>query len=375
MPHFVLRPSALFRRGWLIFCLACTSVTAVFTPRVDAGLTLDVSFDDPGDTYAAFYAQLHDVAEAAAADWGQYFTTPGTVTLGLEIQITASIPRATGRSDSSTYVTTIGGVNVFEQSAATQVRTGTDVNGAAPDVLIQIAPNYMSNELWFDPNPTARVAPVPIDRTDAVSVFLHEFGHAFGFNGWKSGTDGTSPDDGFGPYESTFDQYETFDGANLWFNGPYAMSVYGGPMAVTYDNNAHFGNALPRPGSDLIPDLMNGVVYYRGTRYAISPLDLAVMKDVGLPVQTPGDVTYDGLVNGQDLAAVASHWLQSGPHVDGDANSDGLVNGQDLAVIASHWLQYFGGGQGGATAVPEPSTIVLAALGAVALLACRRNAA
>lgn len=289
------------------------------------------------------------------------------MTVDLTIDITTSVPRAAGTSDSSTYLQTVNGVDVYEQSVATQVRTGIDPNGSASDATIYISPDYMTNELWFDPSPTARSAPVPSNRTDADSVFIHEFGHIFGFNGWKSGTDGTSP----GNYESTFDRYETFDGTNLWFNGPAAMKLYGGPVPITYGDNFHVGNAASRPGSDLISDLMNGVVFYRGTRYDISPLDLAIMKDVGLPVQLPGDVNSDGIVNGLDINVIASHWLQSGPGIAGDANGDGVVNGLDINLIATHWL-LSDGGSGSAT-VPEPATAFLAALGGLALLAHRRR--
>ena len=51
----------------------------------------------------------------------------------------------------------------------------------------------------------------------------------------------------------------------------------------------------------------------------------------------PGDANQDGIVNGQDIAQVASHWLQSGVET-GDTNGDAVVNGQDIAAIASHWL-------------------------------------
>jgi hypothetical protein len=90
--------------------------------------------------------------------------------------------------------------------------------------------------------------------------------------------------------------------------------------------------------------------------------------DVGLDnvvVGLPGDVNHDGVVNGLDIADVASHWLQTGTGVMGDANGDGTVNGLDIALIASNWLR----ASGGAASVPEPSTIVLAALGALVLLA------
>jgi probable HAF family extracellular repeat protein len=77
-----------------------------------------------------------------------------------------------------------------------------------------------------------------------------------------------------------------------------------------------------------------------------------------------GDVNYDGIVNGLDIAAVASRWLQAGENVEGDANHDGVVNGLDIAMIASHWLSTAGGASGSAAGrltVPEPSSFVLSA--------------
>ena len=57
--------------------------------------------------------------------------------------------------------------------------------------------------------------------------------------------------------------------------GPAAEALYGGAVPITFGNNFHIGNSPPRPGDDafLVPDLMNGVVFYRGMSYGISPLD------------------------------------------------------------------------------------------------------
>ena len=93
----------------------------------------------------------------------------------------------------------------------------------------------------------------------------------------------------------------------------------------------------------------------------------------------PGDVNGDGIVNGLDIALVASHWLQTGIKLTlaGDANADGIVNGLDIGLIASDWLQTASGGGGsGANAkgVPEPSTYLLALCGAAIALACRWRA-
>ena len=65
---------------------------------------------------------------------------------------------------------------------------------------------------------------------------------------------------------------------------------------------------------------------------------------------------------------MASHWLQVGLGIPGDANGDGIINGQDLAVMASHWLD---AASGTAAAVPEPSTAFLVTIG-VALIVTGR---
>jgi T5SS/PEP-CTERM-associated repeat protein len=87
-----------------------------------------------------------------------------------------------------------------------------------------------------------------------------------------------------------------------------------------------------------------------------------------------GDINLDGVVNGLDIAAVSSHWFQTGSAaINGDANGDGVVNGLDIALISSHWLQTGAAGGGSGTAVPEPSTLILATLGGLALFAYRRR--
>jgi hypothetical protein len=174
-----------------------------------------------------------------------------------------------------------GAYNVFEQGAAAEVRTGVDPNGATADIELVFSSGYLMSELWFDPDPVARTAAVDPSRTDAMSVMLHELGHAFAFNGWRDPFTGALP----GDYQSTFDEQVVIDGTNFYFTGANAQAVYGGPVPVTFGNINHIGNDAPRPGSDLIPDLMNGVVFFRGVRYDISALDLAIAEDTGLALR------------------------------------------------------------------------------------------
>ena len=104
------------------------------------------------------------------------------------------------------------------------------------------------------------------------------------------------------------------------------------------------------------------------------PFPLYALSTV-LTVPTPpppplvGDVNGDHIVNGQDLALVSSAWQATGVNA-ADVNGDMIVNGQDLALISSNWLATDAGGM--SNAVPEPTTLILAAIGGLALLACRR---
>ena len=110
------------------------------------------------------------------------------------------------------------------------------------------------------------------------------------------------------------------------------------------------------------------------TTYGLSiPLltDKQMVTLTGLVPQLAGDANFDGVVNGLDVSYVSSHWLTTGSSIPADANGDGVVNGLDISLIASNWLQTDSGGHG--AAVPEHSTLVLATIGGLTLLACRRR--
>jgi len=82
-------------------------------------------------------------------------------------------------------------------------------------------------------------------------------------------------------------------------------------------------------------------------------------------VPLAGDTNGDGIVNGQDIAAVASNWLGN-PASMADVNNDRIINGQDIALIASNWLgTRDDAGIATAAAVPEPASIVLLVVGAI----------
>jgi len=291
VPRHVPRRAAAQAGRWLI-----TGLLAAAAGTAPAAVSFSTVFDDPGAQYSAYYADITAAVASAGSAWVSALGYDTSTTITVQVGFDA-IPTANGRSATSHFVGTWNGQDLFEMSAATKLKTGLDVNGAAPDVEFRFGINgYLQDELWFGAGGV-----VPADKTDAYSVVLHEFGHAFSFNGWRDGSTGALP----GNYLSTFDRWVTLDpaapgGPTLYFTGPQAMAVYGGPVPLTFGNYAHVGNGdlapggvLPngREGFQLLsaanPVLMNGVVYYRGTRYDIDPLALAITADAGLPALAP----------------------------------------------------------------------------------------
>lgn len=250
-----------------------------------ADIGWSVNFSDPSNTYASYYSTITANLMAAGNAWGSHLVGTGTIDVNISF---ADIPTADGGAATNVYDhTTAGGVNVFQQGTAYEINTGIDPNGSTSDINIRLGNDWMHNTIWWDPNPTARTAAIPAYKVDGQSVLMHELGHGLAFNGWLDGTNGQNPG-----YESPYDENVVFDGSNLYFTGAHAEAAYGGPVPLTYGNYAHYGNAAPRPGSELAGTrLMNGVVTYYQTRWNVTDLDLGVLADSGYTLKAVPEPT------------------------------------------------------------------------------------
>ena len=91
---------------------------------------------------------------------------------------------------------------------------------------------------------------------------------------------------------------------------------------------------------------------------------------------TSGDANGDHKVDGGDLALMGGAWMQSGQtwgtgNFNGDPN--GMVDGGDLALMGGNWMWTKPSGAPGAAELPEPATMALLSLGAVALIRRKRS--
>jgi hypothetical protein len=133
------------------------------------------------------------------------------------------------------------------------------------------------------------------------------------------------------------------------------------------------------------------VLLNRSTSLKISEWLAVLAGDPGMPYPDPttgynsdvsvffnrrphdGDATGDGRVNVDDLGVLASNYDGIGKTWEqGDFTEDTIVNVDDLGILASNydWTDDFGLGGG---QVPEPASLALLSVGALALLRRRRG--
>ena len=285
-------PTRRFRLAPMVCAMLLGGALVAGSKDASAQAQIEVVFDDPGALFTQFHADIQRVTLAAGASWLSHFAPAGSATV-LTVRIGFdALATATGRSLVSSFAGVSGsGLNLFSQGAAHELLTGIDPNGSAPDIEIVFGTGgYLQNELWFDPTPLLRNVPVPQTQTDAYSVLQHELAHALGFNGWLDNHTGSVPGNDASTFDALVGAHPQAAGGGLYFLGAAAMAAYGGPVPLTDGNYTHFGNWAPGEGSGLLPDLMNGLVFYRGTRYEVSALNLAVMQDLGLPMRHVGVV-------------------------------------------------------------------------------------
>ena len=91
-----------------------------------------------------------------------------------------------------------------------------------------------------------------------------------------------------------------------------------------------------------------------------------------------GDTDLSGTVGPADLTALKLAWLQSGGWANGDFNGDTTIGPADLTALKLNWLfdtlDDEGGGNTGGGGIPEPSTMMLLGVGALAVLRRRGGA-
>jgi hypothetical protein len=111
--------------------------------------------------------------------------------------------------------------------------------------------------------------------------------------------------------------------------------------------------------------------YYQGGDTYLHPVYHE--NSVELKAFTVGDSNQNGFVDGADYTKWADNYLEgtSGGVWQGDFNGDGVVDGADYTLWADHYTGDSSAAM--AVAVPEPGTLLLAAIGAAIVYGWRRS--
>ncbi len=248
-----------------------------------------VTVSDPQGLLTPAHVDMVKCLEAALDEWGQYLSGQGTLTVELRVGATAT-NRMSGASTSSISIGTCKNTpapcTLAQDQAIHRLQTGKDnkAQPGMPDIAVTVSPDYWSKLIWVDPDPQARTAAVPADKLDAISVFTHELGHAFGIVGYRSL-------DTYGPsaapvFLSLYDDQVVVTADGLTFEGPKTKAEFG-PIPLTRNNTTqnvyHYGDTKTKSPYD--DALMNGIVYKYATRYRVGRVDLRILDDLGVPLR------------------------------------------------------------------------------------------
>lgn len=192
------------------------------------------------------------------------------------------------------------GAGFFATVVQQKIQSGTDANGAAAD-----------GDITFNfGNPWAFGTSVGRNQYDFTSTAMHELLHTFGLLSYTEDPGGNT-----GRSWTTFDQFLvtadgsrvinnnyrwssayninlTGGGGGLYFGGPNAVAAYGGPVPLYTPWPWEWGSSVTHLDDDSFTGadtmLMNAVTDTGLGVRVLSPVELAILKDLGYTVFEPG---------------------------------------------------------------------------------------
>src|SRR6185295_9145132 len=320
-----------------------------------AGVQSNFILNDPTGLFAAqplLVANLQAVSQILA----QNFEGKGSI----EVEITPNRDYSGGPAMAPSgvqFVSSDGYFTTVEYNTVYEARTGVDPNGSEPDIRMVLDPGYyLDNVAFLDPSGAARTAAMPADKQDFISGMLRSMVRVMGMSGYQFTTSGAYGF-GWGYYIYTWSDgshlrttYDKLRDTLSTFDGPNAKAVYGGPVPTTLfgpggstQGHTDFYH-LGMPGSDLENDLMNGMGLKPGMRYDLSPVDVAILTDIGwtkAAAPQPAvhcDLNGDGTVSIADFIILASNFGKTDArYSDGDMNGDGQVSIADFIELSANF--------------------------------------
>lgn len=231
---------------------------------------IDVSFDDPLGDLVRVEDDIAATLDAAWDLWAANFDLDNDASIEVEVRADEFAPEGVLAST----VSVVSGLvpeapldpdDAFSPlipGAVSELRTGEDVNGDDPDIVFNM-PLTSVDEFAYR---TDFDDPIGLRQFDGLTVFAHEFGHALAMDGFID----SFRDDAVTLYDSQVLRL----GDGFVFTGENATAVAGEAVALRDDDPYH----LAAPA-----DLMSPTIP-PGEGVEVSDLDLAILKDAGVPI-------------------------------------------------------------------------------------------
>ena len=247
---------------------SATTTVASSAPTSSAHFAYTLDWTSFSAYASSVQASIQSCLTKALNNIGQFFNAKGS----LDIQVIPENTNKTVLAEASGALVPVSSSIASTAHGASQTtdfllesQTGVDINGSQADATVYI---NMANLSQFNLNPSVLPSSSQYDLT---SILTHEMFHALGFDGMigSSTTQMTS-----------YDTYVVTKNGTPYFTGPYAESVYGGPVPLAPvskgSGSAYYHVAV---ASDLMNDSISA-----GQVKTVSKLDLAILQDLGAPI-------------------------------------------------------------------------------------------
>ncbi|MFZ5618859.1 MAG: hypothetical protein ACOZAA_16210 [Pseudomonadota bacterium] len=292
---------------------------------------------------------------AAAEIWNRYFVQ-GAFDIKIELKFSdlAGSTLATGGTSFHFTGADGPGQEIWMVDSLEEYITGAEFTPGGDDIDITLTidtPTLLAGGFFFDPDPFLRTAVVPVDKSDFISLILHEIAHGLGFLGSVAGEPGLIDDPG--PDITPFDDNVDLISGDRFWTGALGAAVYGGAVPLDPGSLSHIADSGDGGFENLMdPSLTDGAREY------ILPLHLAMFEDMGMPVRK-ASLLSDTLYGFDSIADVAAlmdgsdfyDGLGGADSIDGGLGNDTLRGGEGADTLLGGSGRDSLAGDGGADAI------------------------
>ena len=240
------------------------------------------SYSDPGGNYLSQQTLVTTLIQAAGAQIGQYLSGNAVIDVAVTVDetISGSTIAQAGPTSLVTEGTLASGAKLMQTAAAAEIKTGVDPNGTTSEISVTLTRlffNTASDYLGTDNS-------VPAGKFDAISVLTHEMTHGIAFTGYLQNSDFSGNTVARQSFYSDYDTMVASINSQPYFTGKVATIVYGSALPLTKTTSSSAIYHVDSTASSVLAHDLMAPVATNGARVGLSDYDLAVYRDIGLPV-------------------------------------------------------------------------------------------